>query len=93
MAATAGAVSALAELFGREVRTAFLRGVSTRWGQDPFARGAWADGPSAARLALAAPHHERVLFAGEATDPAGGVAGANASGLRAAKEALALLGR
>ncbi|HEY4392861.1 MAG TPA: NAD(P)/FAD-dependent oxidoreductase [Polyangia bacterium] len=93
MAATAGAVSALAELFGKEVRTAFLRGISTRWGQDPFARGAWADGPLSPRLALAAPHHERVLFAGEATDPAGGVVGANASGLRAAKEALALLGR
>ena len=93
MAATAGAVSALAELFGKEVRAAFLRGASTRWGQDPFARGAWADGPLAPRLALAAPHHERVLFAGEATDPAGGVAGANASGLRAAKEALAVLGR
>jgi monoamine oxidase len=92
MAATADAISALAELFGKEVRTAFLRGVSTRWGQDPFARGAWAEGPPAPRLALAVPHHERVLFAGEATDPVGGVAGANASGLRAAREALALLG-
>jgi monoamine oxidase len=92
-AATAGTVSALAELFGREVRTAFLRGTSTRWGQDPFARGAWADGPSPPRRALATPHHERVLFAGEATDPAGGVVGANASGLRAAKEALSILRR
>ena len=52
-----------------------------------------ADGPLPPRLALAAPHHERVLFAGEATDPAGGVTGANASGLRAAKEALAVLER
>jgi monoamine oxidase len=93
VAATAGAISALAELFGREVRTAFLRGVSTKWGQDPFARGAWSEGPRAARLALGAPHHERVLFAGDATDPVGGVAGANASGLRAAREALAVLGR
>lgn len=93
MAATAGAVSALANLFGREVRTAFLRGASTRWGQDPFARGAWADGPVPPRQALAAPHHDRVLFAGEATDPVGGVVGANASGLRAAREALAALGR
>ncbi len=93
MAATAGAVSALTELFGREVRTAFLRGTSTRWGQDPLARGAWTDGPVQARLALATPHDERVLFAGEATDPAGGVAGANMSGQRAAKAALAVLGR
>ncbi|MCW5736072.1 MAG: FAD-dependent oxidoreductase [Enhydrobacter sp.] len=91
-AATAGAVSVLAKLFGKEVRTAFLRGASTKWGQDPFARGAWADGPLVARQALAAPHHERVLFAGEATDPIGGVVGANASGLRAAREALSLLG-
>lgn len=93
MAATAGAISAMAELFGKEVRTAFLRGASTKWGADPFARGAWAEGALPPRAALAAPHHERVLFAGEATDPVGGVAGANASGLRAAKEALAVLGR
>ena len=92
-AAASGAVSALAELFGKEVRTAFLRAASTRWGLDPLARGAWAEGPPPPRLALAAPHHERVLFAGEATDPAGGVAGANASGQRAAKEALAMLAR
>jgi monoamine oxidase len=92
-AAIAGAVSALTELFGKEVRAAFLRGGSTKWGQDPFARGAWADGPAAPRAALATPHHDRVLFAGEATDPVGGVAGANASGLRAAKEALAVLGK
>jgi monoamine oxidase len=92
-AAVSGAVSALAELFGKEVRQAFLRGAATRWGLDPFARGAWAEGPAPPRLALAAPHHERVLFAGEATDPAGGVAGANASGHRAAKEALAVLAK
>lgn len=92
-AATAGAVTALVELFGKEVRAAFLRGASTRWGQDPFARGAWAEGAVPPRLALAVPHHERVLFAGEATDPTGGVVGANASGLRAAKEALSVLGR
>src|SRR5262249_9072445 len=76
-AATAGAVSAMAEVFGKEVRTAFLRAASTRWGLDPFARGAWVEGPTPPRAALAAPHHERVLFAGEATDPQGGVAGAN----------------
>jgi monoamine oxidase len=92
-AAASGAVSALAELFGKEVRSAFLRAASTRWSLDPFARGAWADGPAVARAVLAAPHNERVLFAGEATDPQGGVAGANASGHRAAKEALALLAK
>jgi len=92
-AAAAGAVTALAELFGKEVRSAFLRAASTRWGLDPYARGAWAEGLPAPRAALAAPHYERVLFAGEATDPAGGAAGANASGHRAAKEALAFLAK
>lgn len=90
-AATADAVAVLAELFGQDVRTAFLRSAATRWGQDPLARGAWAEGSVDARAVLAAPHDDRVLFAGEATDPAGGVAGATASGLRAAKEALAVL--
>jgi len=90
-AAAAGAITALAELFGKDLRTGFLRAASTRWSLDPYARGAWADGPVAARQALAAPHYDRVFFAGEATDPAGGVAGANASGQRAAKEALAAL--
>jgi monoamine oxidase len=90
-AATAGAVTALAGLFGKEVRSGFLRAASTRWGLDPYARGAWADGPVAPRRVLATPHYERVFFAGEATDGAGGVLGAAASGLRAAKEAIAAL--
>jgi monoamine oxidase len=90
-AAAAGAITALAELFGKDLRTGFLRAASTRWGLDPYARGAWADGLVEARRGLAVPHAERVFFAGEATDPAGGVAGANASGQRAAKEALAAL--
>jgi monoamine oxidase len=90
-AATAGAISALADLFGKEVRSGFLRAASTRWGLDPYARGAWADGPMEARRVLASPHYDRVFFAGEATDGAGGVAGASASGQRAAKEALAAL--
>ncbi len=90
-AATAGAVTALADLFGKEVRSGFLRAASTRWGLDPYARGAWADGPVAARRVLASPHDQRIFFAGEATDGAGGVAGASASGQRAAKEALAAL--
>jgi monoamine oxidase len=90
-AAAAGAITALADLFGKEVRSGFLRAASTRWGLDPYARGAWADGPVEARRVLASPHYQRVFFAGEATDGAGGVAGASASGQRAAKEALAAL--
>jgi monoamine oxidase len=92
-AATAGAIQALADLFGKEVRFGFLRAASTRWGLDPYARGAWADGPVAPRQVVAAPHNERVFFAGEATDAAGGVIGASASGQRAAKEALAVLAK
>src|SRR6185503_14946000 len=90
-AATASAITALAELFGKDLRTGFLRAASTRWGLDPYARGAWADGPLVARRVLAGPHYERVFFAGEATGAESGVAGANASGQRAAKEALAAL--
>ena len=50
-------------------------------------------GPADKRAVLAQPHHDRVFFAGEATDPvwATRVGGACASGLRAAREALAVL--
>ena len=44
------------------------------------------------RAEMARPHHEKVLFAGEATAD-GSLMGAHGSGLRAAKEALAILGR
>jgi hypothetical protein len=40
------------------------------------------------------PHHERVLFAGEATEGNGATAAAaHASGLRAAKQALTIVAR
>jgi len=62
----------------------------------PAARGRWPS-PAAWKpaLVLAQPHHDRVFFAGEATDPvwATRVGGAYASGLRAAGEALAMLGQ
>jgi monoamine oxidase len=61
------------------------------WAADPFARGAYsyvAVGGSGAREALARPLEDTVFFAGEATslDDSGTVAGALASGLRAARE-------
>jgi monoamine oxidase len=65
------------------------------WARDPFARGAYSyvlvDGEGA-RQALAEPLAETLFFAGEATsaDDSGTVAGALASGQRAARE---LLGR
>ena len=95
-AAGATALSLLAELFGPELRSAYTGARSTRWGEDRYARGAWSVGPAAARAELARPHHERVLFAGEATAPdntGGSLMGAHASGQRAAREALALLAR
>jgi monoamine oxidase len=68
------------------------------WRQDPFARGAYsyvpAGGLDAVRR-LAAPVAESLFFAGEATHErlAGTVAGAIASGERAADEVLARVGR
>jgi monoamine oxidase len=93
-AAGAQALSALAEVFGKEIRPALVGSQSTRWGLDPLARGSWSTGPAAQRAVLAMPHHERVLFAGEATEGNGATAAAaQASGLRAAKQALTVVAR
>ena len=96
-AAVSFALSAMAEIYGDALRGALARSFATRWGKDPYARGSWSmatPGNADKRLVLAQPHHDRVFFAGEATDPvwATRVGGAYASGLRAAREALALLG-
>jgi monoamine oxidase len=90
------AVSALAEIYGNELRGVVAKSYATQWGKDPYTRGSWSmarPGHADKRRVLAQPHHDRVFFAGEATDPvwAARVAGAYASGLRAAKEALAVL--
>ncbi|MBV8394218.1 MAG: FAD-dependent oxidoreductase [Alphaproteobacteria bacterium] len=94
----AWALSALADAFGSEVRTAISGTIATRWTVDPLARGAWTTALLAHerdREAMAAPHHDRVFFAGEATETgaASNLEGAHGSGLRAAQQALALLGR
>lgn len=91
-AAGATALSLIAEVFGKEVRSAFVGARSTHWGEDRYARGAWSVGPEAQRAVLAAPHRERVFFAGEATAD-GSLVGAYNSGLRAANETLAVLKR
>ena len=96
-AAVSFAVSALAEIYGDTLRGQVVRSHATRWGRDPFARGAWSmalPGHADKRAVLAQPHNDRVFFAGEATDPvwAARVGGAYASGVRAAREALAVLG-
>jgi len=93
-AAGAQGLTALAEVFGKEIRAALVGSQSTRWGLDPLARGSWSTGPAAQRAVLAMPHHERVLFAGEATEGNGATAAAaHASGLRAAKQALTVVAR
>ena len=91
-AAGSTAMSLLADIFGAKVRSTFAGARSTRWGEDRYAHGAWSIGPESARAEMARPHHDKVLFAGEATAD-GSLMGAHGSGLRAAKEALAILGR
>lgn len=98
-AAAEFALEPLLEIFGTGLRSR-LRGVrQTRWGIDPFALGSYAvarPGAAAMRAVLARPLADRLLFAGEACAGDGWattVAGAHLSGRRAAREALALLGR
>lgn len=91
-AAGATALSLLADVFGKELRGAYTGARSTHWGNDRYARGAWSVGSAEQRAVLAAPHRDRVFFAGEATAD-GSLMGAYNSGLRAAKEALSALGR
>jgi monoamine oxidase len=93
-AAGAQGLTALAEVFGKEIRASLVGSQSVRWGLDPLARGSWSTGPAAQRAVLALPHHERVLFAGEATEGNGATAAAaHASGVRAAKQALTIVAR
>jgi len=96
-AAGAWGLSAMAEIFGKTLRTAFAGAVASRWGQDVYARGAWSvarDGQAGLRdrIVLAQPHDGRIFFAGEATD-GGDLAGAHSSGVRSATEALTMLAR
>ncbi|HYC76073.1 MAG TPA: NAD(P)/FAD-dependent oxidoreductase, partial [Planctomycetota bacterium] len=89
------AIRSLASLFGltaARVRDAIVGVRACDWTSDPYARGAYSYvsvGALKARAALARPLAETLFFAGEATDDAGQagtVAGALASGRRAAEE-------
>lgn len=96
-AMAAWGLSALADALGSEVRTAISGTLATRWSVDPLARGAWTVallGHERDREAMAVPHHDRVFFAGEGTElgAASNLEGAHTSGLRAAQQALAMLG-
>jgi len=81
----------------RAAENAFESAYTHDWERDPFARGAYSYvlvGGERAHAALATPIDDVLWFAGEATASAGEggtVAGALESGLRAAREILALL--
>ncbi|HEY8520702.1 MAG TPA: NAD(P)/FAD-dependent oxidoreductase [Gammaproteobacteria bacterium] len=89
------ALASLAKLFnGRRLRRTLERAFVHDWQGDPFARGAYSyvvAGGAGARAALARPLEDTLFFAGEAADVGGQsatVAGALASGARAAREVL-----
>jgi monoamine oxidase len=90
----AWALSTLAEIFGNGLRSAFAGARSSRWIRDRYALGAWSvpkPGDTKSRALLAEPHHDRIFFAGEATEDGNRLDAAYISGLRAAKQALAFL--
>lgn len=82
---------------GSAAVTGLGTGMATRWGADPWSRGAYATarpGAFQCRADLARPVDGRLFFAGEATETvwAAQLAGAWLSGLRAADEIVASLG-
>jgi monoamine oxidase len=92
------AIGTIVAQFGEAVRRKIGWSSAMRWDQEPFigaAYGVAAPGHAAARRVLAEPVHERIIFAGEAIHETlfGTVAGAWASGERAADAALRLLPR
>jgi monoamine oxidase len=97
-AAIEHALDGLVAMLGGEVRKQFDEGAATAWAADPYARGAYSycvPGRFGARALLARPVGGRIVFAGEHTEPSayGTLHGAHLSGIRAAAEALRLLGQ
>ncbi|MGC2779483.1 MAG: NAD(P)/FAD-dependent oxidoreductase [Bradyrhizobium sp.] len=95
-ALTAQAIDDVAALLGNDIRSSLRPLAESRWGADPFARGAYSHalpGHADKRAVLAAPVDDRLFFAGEATpsDFFSTAHGARDSGERAAQEALASL--
>lgn len=91
----ASAMRTLRTLFGERIPEPVDYQI-TRWASDPFARGSYSfhalGSTPAMRKALAATVGERLLFAGEATEPHyfGTAHGAYLSGLRAAQDILSI---
>lgn len=90
----AQSIDEIADYLGNDVRRKLKPLAESRWGYDPFARGAYSHalpGHAGDRAVLAAPVDGRLFFAGEATSPHffSTAHGARDSGERAAKEVLA----
>ena len=69
---SAFAIDELAALFGSELRRALRPLAESRWGADPYIRGAYSHarpGHAGARAALRRPVEDRIFFAGEACSP------------------------
>jgi monoamine oxidase len=95
-ALAAEAINEIVSLLGSDFRRKLKPLAESRWGHDPFARGAYSHalpGHAGDRAVLAAPVDGRLFFAGEATSPNffSTAHGARDSGERAAGEALAAL--
>ncbi|HET6521726.1 MAG TPA: FAD-dependent oxidoreductase [Geminicoccaceae bacterium] len=90
-AATAFVLEPLLAIFGTALRRRLVASVHTRWGADPWARGAYAaarPGCAGRRALLSRPVHDRIWFAGEACAADGWaatVAGAFLTGRDAAR--------
>ena len=89
----AQSIDEIADYLGSDIRRKLKPLAESRWGHDPFARGAYSHalpGHAGDRAVLAAPVDGRLFFAGEATSPNFFTTahGARDSGERAARELL-----
>ena len=97
-ALAAQAIDEVVALLGNDYRKKLRPLAESRWGHDPYARGAYSHalpGHADKRAVLAAPVDGRLFFAGEATSLHffSTAHGAHDSGVRAAKEVLASMGK
>jgi monoamine oxidase len=94
----AEAINEIVTLLGADFRRKLKPLAESRWGHDPFARGAYSHalpGHAGKRAMLAAPVEGRLFFAGEATSPNffSTAHGARDSGERAAAELMVSLAK
>jgi len=96
-APAAAAIEEIVALLGSDMRRRLKPLAESRWARDPFARGSYSHalpGHADKRAVLATPVDGRIFFAGEATSPEFFTTahGAQQSGVRAAREAMAARG-